>query len=137
MKDKTTLLRISYWVGAIIDAKGAFLLAFPTAVPGLYEAFFARSPETTPEFIGVSRIASTMIFAWTCLLLWADKEPRSRKGVLLLTVCPIGFIILLLRFLAIVQYGLTMEGLLGIVFFFLLIGFFAFSYIVNRKPKND
>lgn len=26
---------------------------------------------------------------WTALLIWADRDPVARRGVLLLTVCPV------------------------------------------------
>jgi len=41
------------------------------------------------EFRYAMGIAATVIIGWTCLLLWADRKPVERKGVLLLTIFPV------------------------------------------------
>jgi hypothetical protein len=33
-------------------------------------------------------VGASLMLAWTVLLLWADRKPMERKGVLLLTVFP-------------------------------------------------
>jgi hypothetical protein len=73
-RSKITWLRISYWSGAIADG----IIAIRTLVP-----------EIMGEFRYAMGIAATVIVGWTCLLIWADRKPVERKGVLLLTIFPV------------------------------------------------
>ncbi len=69
-------LRVSYWSGAIADG----IIAMRTMIPEtMGEA----------EFRYAMGIATTLIIGWTCLLIWADRKPVERKGVLLLTIFPV------------------------------------------------
>jgi hypothetical protein len=135
MKNPVVWLRISYWTGAIVDAKGALVMAFPDAVPGLYYIFYGRSYEHTPAFRGLSLLSSAIILAWTCLLIWADRKPLERKGVVLLTVCPIGVSIIALRILnhATCFTGRALPGSLLIIGVIIL---FGFSYLINSPKKK-
>ena len=33
--------------------------------------------------------SASLMFGWTLLLIWADRKPAERKGVLLLTIVPV------------------------------------------------
>jgi hypothetical protein len=37
----------------------------------------------------VMGMGATLMIGWTALLLWADREPLTRKGILVITVCPV------------------------------------------------
>ena len=69
-------LRTSYWVGAVADTLVGVSILIPS-----------RMGET--EFRNPMGLAATLVFGWTCLLIWADRKPFERKGVLLLTVFPV------------------------------------------------
>ncbi len=71
-----TWLRVSYWAGAIADVLIAILMLIPS-----------RMGEA--EFRYPMGLASTMVFGWTVLLVWADRKPVERRGVLLITVFPV------------------------------------------------
>ena len=75
-QSKILWLRVSYWSGAIADG----VIAIRTMIPEIMG-------ET--EFRYAMGIATTLIIGWTCLLIWADRKPVERKGVLLLTVFPV------------------------------------------------
>ncbi len=66
-------LRTSYWAGAIADV----LIGVLTLVP---------SRMGLPAFRYPMGLAATVMFAWTILLLWADRKPLERRGVLPITV---------------------------------------------------
>ncbi|MFC1496069.1 hypothetical protein ACFL52_01490 [Candidatus Margulisiibacteriota bacterium] len=36
-------------------------------------------------------IGASLMLGWTVLLIWADRKPLERKGILLLTVFPVVF----------------------------------------------
>ncbi len=71
-----TWLRTSYWAGAVADAAIGVLILIPS-----------RMGET--DFRYPMGLAATLMFGWTLLLIWADRKPVERKGVLLITVCPV------------------------------------------------
>ena len=37
----------------------------------------------------VAGLCAALMAGWTVLLVWADRDPIARRGVLLLTVCPV------------------------------------------------
>jgi hypothetical protein len=69
-------LRASYIAGAVADGFAGILLL----VPG-------RMGET--EFRYPMGLGASLMFGWAALLLWADRRPLERKGVLLLTIFPV------------------------------------------------
>ena len=76
MKSPILWLRISYWTGAVADGWATVRMLFPQVA------------HDNPYRYALGLGASLML-AWTLLLLWADRKPMERKGVLLLTVCPL------------------------------------------------
>ncbi len=65
------------------------------------------------------------MFGWSCLLLWADRKPIQRKGVLLITIFPVllglaisGLFAVQSHFLAVSAMvpTWTAQGLLAILF---------------------
>ena len=84
--DAVRWLRTSYWAGAILDALAALTMLFP--------ALFAATnflPDFHPgiEYRYAMGMGASLMLGWTVLLLWADRKPRERKGVLLITVLPV------------------------------------------------
>ena len=116
-------LRISYWAGAAADV----LIGVLTLIP-------ARMGET--EFRYPMGLAASVMFAWAGLLIWADREPLARRGVLLPTVAVI--LGLLAAGVAAVATGIFPVArilpttLLGVV----LIALFLFSYRKAGKAEG-
>jgi uncharacterized membrane protein len=71
-----TWLRTSYWVGVVADAVATVAILIPS-----------RMGES--EFRYPMGLAAALMLAWTVLLIWADRRPVERRGVLLLTVFPL------------------------------------------------
>ncbi len=69
-------LRASYIAGAVADCVIGILLLLPE-----------RMGET--EFRYPMGLAASLMFGWTAFLLWANRQPMARKGVLLLTIFPV------------------------------------------------
>ncbi|HBE77967.1 MAG TPA: hypothetical protein DDW65_09345 [Firmicutes bacterium] len=134
MKNPIQWLRLSYWIGAILDAKAALIVILPKLVPQLYSAITGQPVlDVASSGIFFRPFDALMVFAWTCLLLWADRKPLERKGVLLLTIVPVLSGILTLR----ISRGLYNANLSG-VFTLLLIAYTLlciFSYFINSSNK--
>jgi hypothetical protein len=84
--DAVWWLRVSYWTGAVIDAGAAMQMLVPSLfafgnglrgfVPGL-------------EYRFAMGMGASLMIGWTVLLLWADRRPVERRGVLLITIVPV------------------------------------------------
>jgi hypothetical protein len=121
MKSEIRWLRISYITGAVADGLVGILLLIPD-----------RMGET--EFRYPMGIAASLMFGWAFLLVWANRKPVERKGVLLLTIFPV-ITGLLIAGVAAVASGIfpfskiILSSLLEIG----LIALFGYSYVKARK----
>jgi hypothetical protein len=131
MNRKVVLLRFCYWLGIVLDARAAFMLTmlrFHVLPAGL-------SAHQLPQEFGMRLLygagdATALMWGWTALLLWADRKPIERRGVLLLTSVPV---ILLIDAHMAYAWLSGFAPFSQIAFWFLLlIGvglLFAFSYL--------
>ena len=76
-------LRLSYWTGAIVDAVAGILMLFPEAGRAFYGV---TDFEATADYRYAMRFGASLMCGWTLLLLWADRKPLERRGVLPITV---------------------------------------------------
>ncbi len=81
--DPILWLRISFQVGAILDVVAGLVMVFP----GLF-AILNRPENFQPEFDYryAMGMGAPLMFGWTILLLWADRKPLERKGILPITL---------------------------------------------------
>lgn len=86
MNNPLRWLRISYWTGAIIDA----LAVIPLLNSDVWAAL-NRVPNfnASIEFCYAQACTAVFMAGWTVLLVWADRNPLERRGVLAITVFPI------------------------------------------------
>lgn len=73
-------LRICYWIGIIADGL--------TAISMTYYQLINFSLQSS-DFLDDKYTSFGLMIGWTALLLWADRKPFERKGVILLTVFPV------------------------------------------------
>jgi hypothetical protein len=81
-------LRRSYRAGALVDALAAIGMAYPRLY-GPTLRFDRRFDRTGPEFTYAMRTGAPLMAGWTVLLMWADRQPLERRGVLPMTVLPV------------------------------------------------
>jgi len=76
-------LRISYWVGAVVDFAAALMMLIPVLF-----AFMNQPVNFHPadEFRYAMGMGAPLMLGWTVLLLWADRKPLERKEILLITL---------------------------------------------------
>jgi hypothetical protein len=86
MDKRILLLRISYWTGAVLDG----LWIIPMLFPGLGGMIFGIDNfNPGGEYRYAMGVGASLMLGWTLLLVWADRKPVERRGVLLLTVFPV------------------------------------------------
>ena len=86
MDNRVRWLRISYWTGAAADA----LVVLPMLSPAIGGALFGIEDfDPAEDYRYAMALGASLMLGWTFLLLWADRRPVERRGILLLTVCPV------------------------------------------------
>lgn len=79
-------LRASYWIGAVFDA----LVVIPLLAPKVASAIFGlRNFDPGSDYRYAMYVAASLMLGWVSLLVWADRKPVERRGVLLLTIVPV------------------------------------------------
>jgi hypothetical protein len=125
MKNKIIWLRISYWVGAIVDGLATLRMLFPKIAYGT-------------EYRYALGLGASLMLGWTFLLIWADRKPLERKGVLLLTAFPVVTGILLAEIYAVAKGLITFGEMLPTgIFLVALIALFSFSYFNARDVESE
>jgi len=127
MKNKIIWLRVSYWVGAIADGLVTLRMLFPKIANGMEHRYA----------LGVG---ASLMLGWTILLIWADKRPLERKGVILLTAFPVVTGLLLAEIYAVISGLTSFERMLPTGIFLMgLIILFSFSYFnaMGAEPEEQ
>ncbi len=86
MDTATTLLRISFLVGAITDGLAFITMAFPKIGSAL---FGGDSTKLGAEYRYAMGIGSSLMAGWTGLLVWGAISPIERRDILMLTLFPV------------------------------------------------
>jgi hypothetical protein len=131
MDDAVRWLRISYWAGAILDALAALSMLSPevfAATNGL------QNFHPGIEYRYAMGMGASLMLGWTALLLWADRKPLERKGVLLITLLPVVLGLALNEFVA-VRGGFLSIWMTVPVWFVqaVITSLFIFSYLNARR----
>jgi hypothetical protein len=126
-------LRLAYWAGAVLDLIAGLTMLFPT--------LFALNNRLSDFFPGADYryamgMGAPLMFAWTILLLWADRKPLERKGILLITLLVVlGEVIN--EVIGVHSGYVSAEALLPIwIIQALLSALFVFSYLNARKSET-
>ena len=86
---KLLLGRSFYWIGAVLDARAGVRLVTTRYLQ--QSNFLDFSDPVQLKLLSEVGTAAALMWGWTLLLLWADRKPIERRGVLLLTVFPVVF----------------------------------------------
>ncbi len=82
----THALHACYRTGALLDAVTVVPLVWPRAAAAMLGVDHL---DATPAFRYACFVGAALMTGWTALLLWADRRPLERRGVLLLTGVPV------------------------------------------------
>ena len=131
MDDAVRWLRISYWAGAILDALAALSMLSPevfAATNGL------QNFHPGIEYRYAMGMGASLMLGWTALLLWADRKPLERKGVLLITLLPVVLGLALNEIVAVRGGFLSISMTVPVWFVQAVItSLFIFSYLNARR----
>jgi hypothetical protein len=129
------LLRVAYWVGAVFDAA----MLPPMLHPPLGGAMFGIADfHPGPEYRYAMYVGAALMAGWTALLLWADRKPVERRGVILLTIIPVIAGMIAASLYSVASGLVTAGGILPILVLQVsLTAFFLGAYIHSRpRPPS-
>jgi len=86
MDTATTMLRISFLVGAITDGMAIIPMVFPRIGSAL---FGGDSSRLGTEYRYAMGIGASLMAGWTALLVWGSINPIERRDILILTLVPV------------------------------------------------
>jgi hypothetical protein len=137
MNKKIKWLRISYWTGAVIDALAAVQMLSPKlfAVTNHLNNFQPKA-----EYGYAMGMGASLMIGWTVLLLWADRKPLERKGVLIITIIPVIFGMIINEIIGVQHRFLSAGALWPIwilqVVLVLLFGYGCFSATITKNWRK-
>lgn len=128
------LLRMSYRVGIMADALAAMMM--------LGQAIFGHQSPLTHYTPGLPYryamgMGGSLMVGWTLLLIWADRDPEARRGVLPITI--VVMLGMLASGLAASLAGFTKLSSLLPLFLIevALIVLFSVSYLLSRQHDGQ
>jgi hypothetical protein len=133
MRGKILLLRCCYWIGAVADALSAIIMVSPTLGGSIYGI-----PDFHPgaEYRYAMGLGASLMIGWTFLLIWADRRPLERRGVLLLTVFPVLLGLIISGIYAVTTGLIAAERMVPTwIFQGMVTGLYLFSYFYTRGLK--
>lgn len=138
MKKNILWIRSFYWLGAILDARAGIILFIRRY---LELPDFVRNSGSGAEVLGALYgvgQACALMWGWTLLLIWADRKPLERRGVILLTISPV-VLLLMINIVHIVLTGLDSAFNqclnMGIGLFLIVLGLYC--YVAAGRIKSE
>ena len=127
LEKKILTLRISYWAGAIADGFSVIPMIFPQIGKMLLNL---EDFNPTIEYQYAMGMGASLMLGWTILLIWADRKPIERRGIVLITLVPVMLGIFLTTIYILSTGKLTISGvipqwlMMSIVALLFIIGFY-------------
>jgi hypothetical protein len=135
MSKKILLLRVCYWIGAVADALSAIIMLSPKLGGSMYGI-----SDFNPgyEYRYAMGLGASLMVGWTFLLMWASRRPVERRGVLLLTVFPVLFGLIISGIYAVATGLIPADKMIPTwIFQGVITGLYLFSYLYTRDLKTN
>lgn len=138
MQKKIFWIRAFYWIGAMLDARAGIILFMKRY---LELPDFVRSSGSGIELLGALHgvgQACALMWGWTLLLIWADRKPLERRGIILLTIVPV-VLLLMVNVIQLISAGFDSIAHqctnVGIGFFVIILA--LYSYVTARNMESE
>lgn len=138
---RVLLLRLAFWVGAMMDLVTA-VDQFGSALLGnswpLIRSGLSVPGDSSYQYAML--VAAIFMLAWTVLLIWADQKPLERRDIALLTAFPVVMGLLLSRIWAYLNHLIrSNEFAFTTIVQLLITSLFLAAYILSRPNivKSD
>lgn len=135
IKNRIRFIKTCYYIGAVADLIATIPLVFPKVAQVM---FGIHTFNVGSDYLYVSRIAASLMFGWTVLLLWGSFKPIERRGVLLLTIFPVVSCLYIASIGAVTSGFITIKSMMPLwIFYIILIPLYggAYYYAGINKEK--
>ncbi len=134
MKVKMFFIKACYYVGFAADLAATV----PLVCPGAAQAMFGLDPSSVSgDYLYVARVGASLMMGWTLLLLWGSFKPIERRGVLLLTVCPVCTGLVPASILAVTSGTITAGYMIPLwIFYVIMVPAFCIAYVLAVRMKS-
>jgi hypothetical protein len=78
MRRDILFLRLSYWIGALVDFIVGIAMVFPD-VFSFVEGLSSFSPGA--DYLFAMGMGASLMFGWTALLLWGHRNPCNGRDL--------------------------------------------------------
>ena len=131
MRRDVLFLRLSYLVGAVVD----FIVGIAMVFPDVFSAIEGLSSFTPgSDYLFAMGMGGSLMFGWTVLLLWGDRKPTERKGILLITIFPVISGIFANRLYGLTTGFVSLEGsIISLILPIFLVFFLLGSYVYSER----
>lgn len=134
MRNKVIFLHISYWFGAVLDG----LMVIPMLCPRIGGIMFGIDNfNPGNDYKYAMMVGASLMLGWTVLLIWADRKPVERKGVIMITVIPVVVGLILAGVFAVYCGLIKIEKMIPTwVIQSILLILFCYGYYVNPAENK-
>ena len=116
-------LRISFWAGAIGDFAIAVLVLIPERMG-------------VPSYVYPMGLMSAVAFSWACMLIWADRDPRGRRWVLLPTIL-VGVMLFLAVLVSVYVGAIALKSVIpNLLLLPAMVALWSYSYYSARNLET-
>lgn len=123
MPTRVGWLRISFWAGAIGDFAIAVLVLIPERMG-------------VPSYVYPMGLMSAVAFSWACMLIWADRDPRGRRWVLLPTIL-VGVMLFLAVLVSVYVGAIALQSVLAnLLLLPAMVALWSYSYYRARSLET-
>ncbi|MBD3190981.1 MAG: hypothetical protein GF308_10075 [Candidatus Heimdallarchaeota archaeon] len=135
---ETIVIRITCWVGAILDFAIAVMFTIYALSP--VDTFLNQLfgyPSITPINYAIIAMLNGVMYAWAVLLLWVERKPLERRIVLAITAFPGAGGILIFNVIGLILGNAYIPIYSVIVGSLVVVSFLISFLLAQRKVKEQ
>jgi len=132
--NKIYVLKTAFWLGAITDALAALIMIFPNWGGVI---FGHDNPMITHAYRYTLSLGAALMVGWTVLLIWGSLKPFERKGLLLITICPVILGIIAAQVYAVSSGYIELKKMVPVWIHLTIIScFFLLAYFNSKNTRE-
>jgi hypothetical protein len=133
-RKKIFMLRFAYWFGAVLDGLTFLLMIFPTLGGGVFSSSLITYDAS---YYYANALGAPLMIGWAVLLIWADRKPIERKGIILITLFPVMAGLIAANSILYLSGITEMEDFLSrMIIQFLVVFILSSGYYLTREIKT-
>ncbi len=135
MEKKLLFVKILFYIGAVADVIATLPLLFPELAQ---LGFGLEAYKVNNDYLYISRMGAALMLGWGFLLFWGGSKPVERKGLLLITLFPVVFGMIISSILVVTSGFVEAKFMISMwIYYALLVPAYIYGYYVALKIEAD